>query len=133
MEEGLEVPKIEPIPDQSLLVSLSFNSPPSLTSCTLLGLVLGPKLLGVAPFRAQHTSWPSKEMQCMEQLLLGVRPVKYMCQTTSESQSSSSKSQALLFTLTDESTPHEQSVVTTGADHTHNTYEIYAQSSLDYS
>lgn len=61
MEKSLEVPRIEVIPDQSLFVSLSFNSLPSLTSYTLLGLVLGPK----------HTSWPLKEMQCMEQLLLG--------------------------------------------------------------
>lgn len=121
MEKGLEVPKIELIPDQSLLVSLSFNSPSALTSCALLGLVLAPKLLGVAPFLAQHTSWPLKEIQCMEQLLLGgeaggVHVPNYIGKSELLCQS---KSHALLFTLTDESTPQEQSVVTTGADHTH--------------
>ena len=67
MEKDLEVPEVELLPDEALLVSLSFNSCPCRTRCSLTGAVLGPNLLGVAPFLAPHTSGPLKEMLQQEQ------------------------------------------------------------------
>lgn len=48
-EKGLEVPKIELIPDQPLLIRPYFHSCLSLTCCTLIGPVLGPNSHGFFP------------------------------------------------------------------------------------
>lgn len=56
MEKGLEMLKVEPVPDQSRWSALHLTAIFSQTSCTLRSAVLGPRLLGWAPFLARHTS-----------------------------------------------------------------------------
>lgn len=99
MEKSLEVPMIELIPDQSLLVSLSVNRCPFLTSCTLR--------FGAGPQTPGRGSSPGLTRAKPHRKVGTPLPIKVVCPVVSQ------------VTLIDESTPHEQPVVTAGADHTH--------------